>query len=172
MNVLEVLPDLKDLEIFKTNLIIENLELTSLKGCPKTIKGYFDCKDNNLLTTLEFFPKVLGSSFSCENNRISSLKGLPKIIDGDFDCSNNLLKDLKYCPKIIKGHFHFNGNPDLKNVKEQIIKYQIKAKYYYSDEELFKFEDIKEEFKNYEKEQKQKEKTIKKYKSTDYGLGF
>ncbi len=97
---------------------------------------------------------------------------MPKIIDGDFDCSNNLLKDLKYCPKIIKGHFHFNGNPDLKNVKEQIIKYQIKSEYYITDEDNFYFKDIKEEFEKHNLLGLENTKIFNKIKENNYGLSI
>lgn len=44
-------------------------ELTSLKGCPKTIKGDFYCSDNKL-TSLEECPKKVERNFFCSGNSI------------------------------------------------------------------------------------------------------
>ncbi len=51
--------------------------------------------------------------------------------------------------KKIGFYFNCKNNPELRNIKQQIIKYQIKAKKYYTDESDFNFEDIKEEFEKY-----------------------
>ena len=58
-----------------------------------------------------------------------------------------------------------------------MIKYQIKANYYITDEDTFKFDDIKEEFENYGNYLlKEKEKKINKMKSiineNNYGLSI
>ncbi len=115
----------------RKNYFINFEKLKKLNGqYPKTINGIFDCSYNNLIT----------------------LEGSPKIVNGDYDCSFNNLTSLKGCAKEIKGSFSFSENPDLKNVKEQIIKYGIKAKYYFGDNDVFEFKDIKEEFEIQKKE--------------------
>ena len=63
-------------------------------------------------------------------------------------CKNNNLKNLEHCSKQINGYFNCKNNPELKNIKEQIIKYQIKAEKYLTDEGDFDFETIKKEFFN------------------------
>lgn len=79
--------------------------LTSLKGCPKYIKNGFYC-DDNLLTSLEYFPGYVGGTISMRNNKLTSLKGCPKIVDGSFDVSENMLTSLEYCPDIVKDSFY------------------------------------------------------------------
>lgn len=63
-------------------------KLTSLYGCPKIVRGYFNCSYNNL----------------------TSLKHCPIEVYGDFDCTHNYLKTLKYCPEYVKGDFYCHGN--------------------------------------------------------------
>ncbi len=156
--------------------------LTSLEGVPNEIKGLFDCS-NNKLTSLKYSPKNVKGGFFCNYNKLSSLKYCPKTIKGLFDCSNNKLTTLEYSPKNVNVFFcdnneltslkdapknivkslHCKGNKNLKNIKEQIINYQIKAEKYYTDEGVFTFEDIKEEFKKI---------TNQKIKNTDFGFSI
>ncbi|MGI0076579.1 MAG: hypothetical protein ACREAU_04130 [Nitrosopumilaceae archaeon] len=42
-------------------------ELTSLKGAPHTVRGFFNVH-NNKLSSLEYAPKVVGDSFACHGN--------------------------------------------------------------------------------------------------------
>ena len=99
----------------------------------------------------------------CQNNNLISLKGIQEKINGNFDCSRNKLSSLENCPKEIKDVLHCKLNPYLKNVKEQIIQYQIKAKKYRTDEGDFTFEDIKKEFLEYKKQKQiQKKQNTKK----------
>ena len=37
--------------------------LTNLIGSPHTVKGYFDCSNNRLLTSLKGIPKTIGGRF-------------------------------------------------------------------------------------------------------------
>ncbi len=120
---LEKYKNFKD-PIAKKSIYIYLNELESLEGSPKVVRGNFNCSDNQL-TSLEFSPEEIGNNFNCSNNKLTSLKG-------------NI--------KLIKNIFYCNGNPNLKNVKKQIIKYQIKAFMYYTDEGDFYFDEIKKEF--------------------------
>lgn len=81
---------------------------------------------------------------------LTSLEGCPPIVIGNFDCSKNNLILLEFAPKKIKGYFSYKENKQIKDAKQQIIKYQIEAKEYWTDEGYFSFEDIKEEFLKFE----------------------
>ena len=80
---------------------------------------------------------------------LTSLEGSPNIVIDNFDCSKNNLTSLEFAPKKIKGYFSCKGNKEIKDAKQQIIKYQIEAKEYWTDEGYFSFEDIKKEFNSY-----------------------
>lgn len=163
------------------SFVCRNNRLKSLEGIENLeINGDFDCSWNNL-KNLKNLPKIKKSLF-CRRNHLTSLEGSPEIINGVLDCSDNNLKSLELAPKEIKGTFNLQGNIELKNVKEQVIKYGIKAKEYQTDEGSFTFKEIEKDFVKYwkdvEKQQnKLKEKeTIKQNKfkinNKDYGLSF
>lgn len=80
---------------------------------------------------------------------LTSLEGSPNIVIDNFDCSKNNLTSLEFAPKKIKGYFSCKGNKEIKDAKQQIIKYQIEAKEYWTDEGYFSFEDIKKEIDSY-----------------------
>jgi len=75
------------------NVDLVGLGLTTLKGCPQYISGYFSCHEN-LLTSLEGGPKKVLTShvnninkhwgYKCTGNKLTSLKGLAKIIYGSI----------------------------------------------------------------------------------------
>lgn len=156
-------------------------KLKNLKYSPEIVNGSFDC-GNNKLTSLEGSPEIIGENFICYRNNLKSLKGSPKEVKGNFLCGNNKLETLEFCSKIIGGTFECRFNSNLKNIKSQIIKYQIKAVYYVTDEGRFYFEEIKKDFENYgnnllKKEQNSKKrlKIIENKKLTnqnDYGLSI
>ena len=74
----------------------------------KSIDGYFDISDNNLIS-LEGCPKTVTKDFNCSKNKLVSLFDAP-IDVGEFDCSHNLLKNLSYCPKEVRGNFNCSFN--------------------------------------------------------------
>ncbi len=133
-------------KVYNDDIIIYEKNITSLNGRPKKIIGSFKCS-NNLLTTLKGRPKEVTGDFHCVLNKLTTLEGRPKMINGDFKC---------------------NGNINLKDIKSQIIKYQIKANKYFTDEGNFSFKDIENEFNEYceclEKN--------KKIKEIDFGLSI
>lgn len=94
--------------------ICYNMNLTSLKGCPKEVDGSFDCSSNQL-TSLEGCPKYVGKYFDCSNNKLTSLQYSPNIINDDFNCSENQLTSLQYCPTNVQGIFvcSYNNITDL-----------------------------------------------------------
>ena len=116
--------------------------LTSLKGAPKEVSGYFDCSCNKLttlkgapekvggnfdcsynqLTTLEDAPKSVGGSYYCNDNALTTLKGAPKEVGGNFDCSYNQLTTLEAAPKSVVGYFDCGHNKltSLKGAPEKV----------------------------------------------------
>ncbi len=155
-------------EKFYDEINVSKFGLTSLEGSPIEINGIFNCSLNNL-TNLVGSPKKINGVFTCSFNNLVDLKGRPKKIGINFSCRNNKLISLEGAPKEIKNIFDCRNNPKLKNIKEQIIKYGIKAYKYYTDEGDFSFEDIKEEFNDFSfnlKKRKQQNKNI------DFGLSI
>lgn len=162
-------------KIMKKTFDISFNEINSLEYSPEIVHGNFNCS-NNILKSLKFGPKIVNQDYFCSNNNLISLEGSPEEIGGGFYChSNNKLSSLEYRPKIIKKTFNCINNPELKNVKKQIIKYQIKAREYWTDEGNFKFDDIKEEFYLYRKNKQEKiNKEYKKkiFNQEDYGISL
>ncbi len=154
-------------EIIKGDFNYSYNNLINLKGSPRYIEGDFDLRDNNL-TSLIGCPKDILENFYININELKSLKHCPKEIRGIFDCSSNNLTSLEYRPKLSQT-FACRNNPELKNVKEQIIKYGIKAERYITDIGDFKFSFIKEEFEEYNKKLKIVNKNLLE---KDYGLGI
>lgn len=71
-----------------------NMNLTSLKGAPRTVTGSFNCRDNKL-TSLKYAPEEVGGSFTCSDNKLESLEGIHKILkqmNGSFTCAGNKVK--------------------------------------------------------------------------------
>ena len=63
--------------------------MTSLRGCPRIVKGEFNCSRQNL-TNLVGGPERVTGHYSCSlNQHIESFKGIAKFIGGDFYCNNN-----------------------------------------------------------------------------------
>jgi len=48
---------------------IDACELNSLVGCPRYIKGYFSCQQNNI-TTLQGFPEKVSNDVYCFGNEV------------------------------------------------------------------------------------------------------
>ena len=73
--------------------------LTSLKGCPDEVSGYFTCHGNKL-TDLKYCTKFVGSShFSCAKNKLTTLIGGPLKVNGNYNCAWNNLKDMVGFPQ-------------------------------------------------------------------------
>ena len=86
-----------------------NNKLTTLEGAPQKVDGYFDCA-NNKLTTLKGAPQKVGRSFICSGNNLTTLEGAPQKVDGYFDCSRNNLITLKGAPQEIGDSFDCSSN--------------------------------------------------------------
>lgn len=98
------------------NFYVRHCEITSLRGCPKEVRGVFSCAENNL-KDLTYGPKKVKRDYFCYGCKLISLKGAPKEIGGDFYCSDNDLKSYKYGPMEIDGNLYCGKN---KLSKEEI----------------------------------------------------
>lgn len=83
--------------------------LTTLKGAPQRVEGYFVC-DNNYLINLIGGPQYVQRSYICNYNLLESLEGAPKLIKGNFECLNNNLKSLQNVPERVLGSLGININ--------------------------------------------------------------
>ena len=92
-----------------------NNQLTTLEGSPTSVIKCFDCS-NNQLTTLEGSPTSVGGSFNCSSNQLTTLAGSHTSIGGIFNCSNNVLITLEGGPISISGGFYCFNNLNLKNL--------------------------------------------------------
>jgi hypothetical protein len=127
------------------NFLIEENQLTTLKGCPHTVEGNFSC-ENNLLTTLDYAPKKVEGFFNCNGNKLKNLIGIPKVggkiscahnglvsLEGlnekiyDLDLSHNQLTNLKHLPRYIRGSVNFSDNllSSLEQISQINIDYNI-----------------------------------------------
>jgi len=59
---------------YDSHIDVTGLGLTSLEGAPKSLNGWFICKDNQL-TTLEGAPKIVGAAFSCSGSELHRPEG-------------------------------------------------------------------------------------------------
>ncbi len=136
------------------------------------------------VTSFEGSPKIV-ENFIRQNNKITNFKGSPQKIHLHLNMNNNDLISLEGCTKYIGGTLFRVDNKNLKNTKEQVIKYQIQASEYYFDEGYFSFQEIKEEFEKYgnfieNKEKREIKKLLFKEKNkkksiinqNDYGLSI
>lgn len=119
----------KDLtgQTYDKALDLKNKGLDSLEGSPLVVDNYYSVSGNKKLKSLKYAPE--------------------QILAGDFGASElPKLESLEFAPKYVNRFFWCMKCPNLKNVKQQIIMYQIKARGYKTDEGSFSYEDIKEEF--------------------------
>lgn len=101
--------------------IIYSKNVTSLKGCPKHIKGNFNCS-NNQLRSLEFGPVKVEGNYICSQNYLKSLDFIAEDIKGYIDSTDNFnLKDIQ-CDS--NTNFIYYGNkksPQKLSLKNLII---------------------------------------------------
>lgn len=73
--------------------------MTTLEGCPHTVKGLFDC-DYALIKNLVGGPKKVTKSFVCSEN-VTSLEGAPDEVGGNFKLRDATIVSLEGGPKIV-----------------------------------------------------------------------
>lgn len=88
-----------------TYLDCSDNQLTSLEGCPSTVK-FLSCSHNQL-KSLRDCPSTV-TYLWCDHNQLESLEGCPSIVKV-LGCSNNQLKSLDYCPSNVKELFCHNN---------------------------------------------------------------
>ena len=105
----------------KGNVNCTNNKLTTLKGAPQKVDGYFDCA-NNKLTTLKGAPQKVDGYFDCANNNLTTLEGAPQKVGRDFICSDNILTTLEGAPQKVSGYFicSYNKLTTLKGAPQEI----------------------------------------------------
>lgn len=89
--------------------IFPNINITSLKGGPKSVNDFMIVNTN--IESLEHFPERVFGEVNCTNNKkLTSVKGLPKQLEKDLILSDNTaLKSLEGSPEIIKGDFYVDN---------------------------------------------------------------
>jgi hypothetical protein len=92
------LPEFIQFNKFVGYLKMENINLTSLRGCPKSIDGSFSCIKNNLKNLIGG-PEIVTENYFCGQNPFESLEGLAKEIHGKFTCNNKMGLTEKNLPK-------------------------------------------------------------------------
>jgi hypothetical protein len=95
--------------IIEDNLELEGFKLTSLMGCPRMIKGSFNC-ENNALMTLVGGPIKVGKDYHCGRNQLVTLEGAPRHIKGNFMCDYNELPSLEGGPIEVAGNYGCSFN--------------------------------------------------------------
>lgn len=96
-------------------------ELVSLDGAPKYVGDRFDCRDNKLIN-LKGGPKEVGECFFCDYNKLESLEGAPEKVGHSFSCYHNQLTSLKGSPRIVSYNFDcgFNNLVTLEGAPEEV----------------------------------------------------
>ena len=105
--------------------------IKSLRGFPHTVKGIFNCSNNEMtdliggpgrvygdyvchscrLTTLRGGPEWVKHSFNCSDNVLTSLVGGPSYVGASYWANGNRLADLRGLPGKITGRLSVSGNP-------------------------------------------------------------
>lgn len=116
----------------------------------QTYKGHINLPREDI-DSLEGCPKILLGDLTVNRNNIKTLKYAPIEVEGDFDCSENPLTSLEFAPKKIGGTFYCSGIRGMsdEDIKQEIIKHQIRANLYSLSAIFFAFTNIKGEFDNY-----------------------
>ncbi len=154
--------------------MLNNLELTSLKGTPRECYN-FDCSYNNL-TDLKGGPDKVDYSYKCMNNKLTSIEGFPKI-RGYLNLSHNNIKNLESFEDInVGGSILIMNNPiepvvstwiNIKERRIELIEYFNDTDIIYNDilfapklEDFYLHMGLKESYDAYLKYQSDR---IKKY---------
>jgi len=147
------------------NISVVDLNLTSLKGAPYSVKRSFDCSKNklvslkyapqkvygafycggNILRSLKYCPSEIAGGFNCDNNQLTSLEYCPLDVGGYFAFSHNYISNLSYCPKSIKGELWATANP-IKNLLKEIVDHKVSAYAYNFDKKY-----LPKDIENYQK---------------------
>lgn len=78
------------------DFLVPEMGLTTLKGCPPTVNGDFDCSYNKLKSLIHG-PRDVGYNYDCSHNQLTSLEHCPPV-HSELVCNNNLLSSLASAP--------------------------------------------------------------------------
>lgn len=84
---------------------IENKNLTTLEGTPRSVGTTFNCGGNVLATKNLIGGPVEAGRYEAWRCGLESLEGSPRVINGDFHCFGNSLKSLAGAPQRVGGDF-------------------------------------------------------------------
>ena len=86
------------------NINAQGLNIVSLKGCPDNVNNLY--VQDNLIDSLEFFPKNVQGNISLSGNKITSFKGLPRLTMGALRIAGNPITSFEGCPRDIGGNLN------------------------------------------------------------------
>jgi len=113
------LPDYIQFNIAYKNFGIANLKLSTLKGCPKIVKGEFSCHNNENLKNLIGGPEEVDLTYYCTNKRLTSLEGAPIKVNR-FNFSNcPKLENLNYLPEAEQYFYAGIQFTDIEKLKQE-----------------------------------------------------
>lgn len=99
------------------NFGVFETQITSLKGGPIRVDGYYTAHYNKKLTSMEDMATQVGGKIDLSFNNLTSLKGAPRVTNGGFDVNGNNLTSLEDGPLTVKGNYDCSQNDDLKSLK-------------------------------------------------------
>ncbi len=104
------------------DFLISNMNLTSLKGCPRHVDGNFDCSENSL-TSLQHAPSTC-EDLDCSRNKLTTLHHAP-VVANSISCSHNLLTDLSTAPGAQDMFAAYNPFKTFRNMNKDIDRITI-----------------------------------------------
>ena len=111
----EIPKELANIRGVDGDLLVNNNELTSLKGSPTDVEGSVFAAHNQL-ETLEGGPVMVDGDFKVDRNNLKNLKGLPKDITGDLHINMNPLESLEGAENTVVGGTVFIGGWPIRKV--------------------------------------------------------
>lgn len=96
------------LHVDRTYRIVDCRALESLKGCPMDIGAHFECS-NSMITSLEGCPRTIKGVFNIQKNELKDFKGGPEYVGSNLWAGGNPLTSLEGLPKFIGGRFDFSS---------------------------------------------------------------
>jgi hypothetical protein len=111
----EIPKELANIRGIDGDLLVNNNELTSLKGSPTDVEGSVFAA-NNQLETLEGGPSTVDGDFKVDRNNLKNLKGLPEEISGDLHINMNPLESLEGAERTVVGGTVFIGGWPIRKV--------------------------------------------------------
>ena len=111
----EIPKELANIRGVDGDLLVNNNELTSLKGSPTDVEGSVFAAYNQL-ETLEGGPVMVDGDFKVDRNNLKNLKGLPKDITGDLHINMNPLESLEGAEDTVVGGTVFIGGWPIRKV--------------------------------------------------------